>query len=555
MNFIRKHSKKYALFISLGILTAASSSGVLLIINKMISRLIGKQTLPTLEYLFYFAGALALFFLFRLVMSISIINFTQVILKSTRLDIVKMVLRSSYHPLLKNKERIYTALTRDTGNIVNASVGGVDLFTNAIIVVFCCVYMGILSLKLLLLTLLLIGCTLLIYIVSEKKANALLDKAMTHEDKFVRYLNEILGGFKEIIISRKKGVEILDRRMMEPLVTGMRFQKQFLMQFLHNRIMGQLAFYIFIGVVLFLLRTALKIDTEVLVSYIFLLLYMWGPIETVVVLIPGFEQARTSWKRLRELSIELEEKGLEIYHNESFTNFRELRLQNIFYEYGAQVDEKPFSVGPTDFSVKAGEIVFIYGGNGSGKTTFVNLITGLFLSTQGEVGINDENFTGSPTLYRSLFSVVFSDFHLFDELYGVENVDVSKVKEYLELFELDGKVDFVDNKFTELNLSTGQRKRLALIYAMVERKPILVLDEFAAEQDPHFRRKFYCEILGYLKKNGFTVIAVTHDNLYYEYCDSLYSMDYGRLSMADVSSQHKQMTEMPPRYAFDMNQL
>jgi putative ATP-binding cassette transporter len=129
--------------------------------------------------------------------------------------------------------------------------------------------------------------------------------------------------------------------------------------------------------------------------------------------------------------------------------------------------------------------------------------------------------------YRSLYSPVFSDFHLFDQLYNVE--DENEVNEYLKFFEIDHKVNFSEGKFSTSDLSTGQRKRLALIACIVENKPILVLDEWAADQDPVFRKKFYLEILPLLKSKGFTIIAITHDDAYFDTADCLFKMSEGAL--------------------------
>jgi len=172
----------------------------------------------------------------------------------------------------------------------------------------------------------------------------------------------------------------------------------------------------------------------------------------------------------------------------------------------------------------------VSGGNGSGKTTFINILIGLFPSDEGGFYVNGKK-VDNPKLpeYHSLFAPVFNDFHLFEELYGVRKIDPAKAAEYLAVFELQKKVTLQGTKFSTTSLSAGQRKRLALICAMLEGKPILVLDEFAADQDPFFKRKFYTEILPYIRSEGFSVIAITHDENYYPAADRLYRMDSGLL--------------------------
>ena len=160
---------------------------------------------------------------------------------------------------------------------------------------------------------------------------------------------------------------------------------------------------------------------------------------------------------------------------------------------------------------------------------------GLWLPSAGEIRLNGVrvNHDNYPA-YRAAFAVVYSNFYLFDELLGLETFSREKWDYYIRLFELEGKVTLEGNKFSTTELSTGQRKRLALIAALMEEKPVLVIDEWAADQDPYFRRKFYTEIIPLLKKEGIAIIAITHDDRYYNCADKLYRMDYGKLVRESV---------------------
>ncbi|HEX7679875.1 MAG TPA: cyclic peptide export ABC transporter, partial [Thermoanaerobaculia bacterium] len=105
----------------------------------------------------------------------------------------------------------------------------------------------------------------------------------------------------------------------------------------------------------------------------------------------------------------------------------------------------------------------------------------------------------------------------------------------LQLIELADKTTVRDSAFETLDLSAGQRKRLALMVSLLEDRPIAVFDEVAADQDPAFRRKFYKEILPLLKRGGKTVIAVTHDDRYFDEGDRLLKMDEGRFVSDDAA--------------------
>jgi putative ATP-binding cassette transporter len=407
------------------------------------------------------------------------------------------------------------------------------VLTNVIVVLICFGYMAFLSWKLMLCIMGLLGFTLLIYSFSVRRAQSLFSQAMQHNDRFIKYLNEILAGFKEITIERKKGAAIAGRHMQPSIDAVAAFNRKALVNFLNNRIIGQMAFYAFIGLLLLVLGDWLGIEKDVLVNFVFLVLYVWGPIETVVMLAPSLSQAKLSVGRLAALEKEMKEHLVEHQTASVIPSFANLRTEGITYHYyNPQEDDatRPFAVGPIDFEITPGEIVFISGGNGSGKTTFINVLIGLYAPDGGSICLNGRGVERSALAsYRTLFAPVFSDFYLFDELYGITDPDEAKAREYLELFELDQKVVLAGGRFSCISLSTGQRKRLALISAMLEKKPILILDEFAADQDPHFKRKFYTQILQYIRSEGFTIVAITHDDNYYAYADKLYKMEQGRL--------------------------
>jgi len=189
-----------------------------------------------------------------------------------------------------------------------------------------------------------------------------------------------------------------------------------------------------------------------------------------------------------------------------------------------------FSVGPLDMTLNQGEMLFIVGGNGSSKSTLLKLLTGLYYPATGFLSVDDDEIDQSHYHnYRELFSIIFTDFHLFDKLYGLHQIDEQLLKSLLHSMQLDKKTHYLDGQFTNLNLSTGQKKRLAFITAILEDKPIYVFDELAADQDPAFRQYFYEVVLQELKQQGKTIIAVTHDDKYFHVADRVLKMEYGQI--------------------------
>jgi putative ATP-binding cassette transporter len=218
-------------------------------------------------------------------------------------------------------------------------------------------------------------------------------------------------------------------------------------------------------------------------------------------------------------------------------DFKEIRLVGVEFAFPAPEGERPFATGPFDLTVRRGETVFVTGGNGSGKSTFLKLLTGLYHPLRGRVFVDRTEIRAEQlTAYRGLMATVFTDFHLFARLYGIEMPDQGEVRDLLRWMELDRVTALEGDRFRRLDLSAGQRKRLGLIAALLEHKPILVLDEWAADQDPQFRRKFYREVLPELKRRGLTIVAVTHDDEYFDLAGRRLHMEEGRLSELPVGA-------------------
>jgi putative ATP-binding cassette transporter len=197
------------------------------------------------------------------------------------------------------------------------------------------------------------------------------------------------------------------------------------------------------------------------------------------------------------------------------SRFDKIEMRDVVFSYMDKSSEAVFRVGPLNFTLHSGDIVFISGGNGSGKSTFLKLLAGLYEPDSGEllldgVRVDDTN----RDAYRALIAAIFVDYHLFQRLYGIADPGPGEINRLLTQFRLTDKTRLTGGEFTTLDLSGGQRKRLALIVSLLEKRPILLLDEWTADQDPDFRRKFYDELLPELKQAGETVVVITHDDRY-----------------------------------------
>ena len=204
-----------------------------------------------------------------------------------------------------------------------------------------------------------------------------------------------------------------------------------------------------------------------------------------------------------------------------------LELRDVVYDNIDVLAKTRFTIGPANMAMKAGEIVFLTGNNGSGKSTLLRVVCGLYGIHAGEAVVNGESFgPDQMARYRSLFSVVFADYYLFTRLYG-HQADQERAERLLDDLGLSGKTELKDGAFSTLRLSSGQRTRIALVVALLEDRPVYIFDEWAADQDPYFRDRFYRKILPDLRDAGKLVIAVTHDKEFFGCCDRLFDVRIG----------------------------
>lgn len=240
--------------------------------------------------------------------------------------------------------------------------------------------------------------------------------------------------------------------------------------------------------------------------------FLLGPITMIGSSIPQLQRLGAAAKAVEGLSATLPvaEASIEASAGAISTKPSSIRFESVEYAYNGATGTT--LVGPLTFEFGAGKLVIVSGQNGAGKTTLVKLLTGLYAPTRGTIRVDDREIdVGLQSAYRQLFSAVYVDDFLLRENITLCTVPQPEIDAYLKDMELDSRVAFVDGKFSTQRLSTGQRKRLALIEAMLARKPFLVCDEWDDTQDTRFREKFYREIVPRLKAAGSSVVVVSHN--------------------------------------------
>ncbi len=268
-------------------------------------------------------------------------------------------------------------------------------------------------------------------------------------------------------------------------------------------------------------------------GFVIVMLYVKGPNKQVAAGLPTLVQAQVAFRRVAELMTQFTNREQSLLDGADVPlpgPVQEIALRNVSYGFPGVAGSTGFDLGPIDLSIRGGEALFIVGENGSGKTTLVKLLLGLYEPREGALLLNGVPVTAQDRdAYRQMFSAVFSDYFLFDTLVGGDDSQAEQTRFYLERLQIAHKVELQNGSFSTLDLSTGQRRRLALVHAYLERRPVMMFDEWAADQDPTFRRLFYTELLPDLKRQGRTLIVVSHDDRYFDAADRIIRLDGGRI--------------------------
>lgn len=308
---------------------------------------------------------------------------------------------------------------------------------------------------------------------------------------------------------------------------------------------GQAFIFVIIGVVLALAHGMLHVQPEVMSGYVLVLIFMMSPLQFIMNTMPALARANVGVANMQRFGVDLA-RNLETPATEPeqpSARWDQLVLSEVSYTYYHEGGDNPFTLGPIDLTFHQGELVYVLGGNGSGKTTLAKLLTGLYLPDNGHISLNHQLINEQHIeWYRQHFSAVFADFYLFKNFPGLDTRQLELVaNQFLERLDLAQRVKFDEKGFSTLNLSQGQRKRLALLTAYLEDRPIYLFDEWAADQDPYFREVFYQQLLPELKARGKTVIVITHDDRYFHLADRLIKLEYGRVVMEDVPAEAKEV--------------
>jgi putative ATP-binding cassette transporter len=460
------------------------------------------------------------------------VSSTQTLMHSFKLRIMSQVLKSDLKTIDGiGRPWILQTLVRDTQTVSQSILNLVQIAQSASTIFFLMIYIAIVSFPAF--VMIFIAACMIFALVSKRviQTNEAFKKAWHQEGENFQIFSDFMDGFKEIKMNSKRASEISQEMVFESRKT--KFMKtEAMFALVNTSITPQLLFYLLVAVAVFVLPILFKGYSESVQSVTTSIMFLVGALTGLVTNIPVIAQANASAEELfllEERLNKIKTDSVDLDEQEPVV-MKTLELRNIIYQYDELKKNEIFTLGPISYIFEAGKIYFVRGNNGSGKSTLIRILIGLYQPTAGGIYVNGV-LANQPTnfAYRNLFSVVFSDFYLFKKLYGIYVADDAVVDAAIDLLEMGDKIKIVDRAISDIQLSTGQKKRIALITAILEDRQIIVLDEWASDQDPEFRKYFYQFILPELQRRGKTVIAITHDDRYYDQCDSIFEISNGAL--------------------------
>jgi putative ATP-binding cassette transporter len=534
ISFLLKYSPvSVTLAVVIGLISGVSNAALLALFNVALR---GGDSSISRKTLIWCFVALCIFLpLTRYISEMLLTRLAQDALFNLRMRLCRQILDAPLRHLEElGAPRLMTALADDVPVITGTLVVFPLLCINIAVAVSGLIYLGILSWVMLLAVLGFMVIGIISYQLPIIKAMRSLALARDDADHLFTHFRDLTQGTKELKLHSRRREAFMTRVLQATAASLRKHNIAGMGIYTAAASWGQTLVFVVIGLVLFVLPGVQHTDAQSLTGYTITLLYLMTPLQVIMNTIPTLGRASIALQKVEQLGLELTAQGTEgdaAAPPEQLPPFERMDLVGVTHVYHREGEKENFTLGPIDITLNAGELVFLVGGNGSGKTTLAKLIIGLYIPEGGELRLNGKSVTDeNRELFRQHFSVVFSDFHLFEILLGLDSRELDEqARHYLAQLQLTHKVEVKEGVLSTLELSQGQRKRLALLTAYLEDRPIYLFDEWAADQDPLFKEIFYYQLLPELKARGKTVVVISHDDHYYQVADRIIKLDYGKI--------------------------
>jgi putative ATP-binding cassette transporter len=537
LRFLLRNSRRLMLLmIAAGALSGLFSVGIIALITHALYNAQRAPLYVALGFVLLVAGKIATGVLAQLLL----VRFSQGTILDLVLTLSARILQAPLRMIeRRGSARILSTLTDDVSSVTWAIECLPRLATNGAVVFGCGLYLAWLSWQMFLWALAVTVVGAGIYRLLHRRAFRVIEASRNTRSRLFDHFRTLTGGAKELMMSRARRDEFLDGELAQAADEFRRHNLAASKLYALADAWVQCLLYVLIGFLLFAYPAFSSTSVETLTGYVFAILYMLSPLWTIIGTLPAVARGQVALDKIEELGVVLD-PGLpapEQEESRAGSGGLAIRLDQVVFAYEDGMDGRAFAVGPLDFELRAGELVFVVGGNGSGKSTFVKVLAGLYPPQRGELRLGETPVTAANRQwYREHFCVLFSDFHLFQKLLGLSGPEIeAAAQRHLELLRIANKVRVRDRAFTSVDLSQGQRKRLALVSAYLEDRPVYIFDEWAADQDPEYKDIFYSRLLPELRSRGKAVVVVTHDDRYFHLGDRVIKLDEGRLVQPDTA--------------------
>jgi putative pyoverdin transport system ATP-binding/permease protein len=548
IRFVLGYSKRVvALAAVAAVISGLAGTAVLIVLTRALS--LGKAAPWTLVWIF---AALCVFApLLRIVSQGLLLRLSQWAVFDMRMELSRQILSA---PLRRLEEvgphRLMASFTDDIGVVGNGAITIPTICMHTAILIGCLSYLAWLSWFMLLVA----GCFIVIGTVTFRlvvnRGLRFLRLARDDEDNLFGHFRGLTEGTKELKLHHRRRHDFLNRFLKAAASSNRDHTIAGTTIYIVGASWAQFLHFSLIGLLLFVMPTIANLNTRALTGYTVILIFIMVPLEALMSAVPNLARAGVALDKVESLGLSLAPNGDEevsVGEPEADPSWQRLDLIGVTHSYYRERENSSFTLGPLDLTLFPGEVVFLVGGNGSGKTTLAKLLAGLYVPERGEIRLDGRPVDDvSRESYRQYFSVVFSDFYLFSHLVGLSSTELDdRARDYLVRLQLEHKVAVKEGALSTIDLSQGQRKRLALLTAYLEDRPIYIFDEWAADQDPHFKQVFYFKLLPELKALGKTVLVISHDDRYYHVADRIIKLEYGRMFDGEVgAASHNALGEM-----------
>lgn len=538
---VRRARRSFSLAIAAGVISGLAGAGVVALVHEALSA----DGRPAAQLAWAFAGLAIVGVLSRAVSQVLLTRLGQALIAELRVQLSQRILEAPLRHIEQlGAHRLLATLNDDPAVISDAYIHLPLLCVNLATVLGCLAYIGRIAWSALAIVLGAMALGALLFRTHQRRAMRAFTRARETSDALFQHFRGLTGGIKELKMHGGRGRAFLSDVLGGSVAT---YQRAFVAGTTEYAVAmgwGTLLFYAVLGIALFALPVWAGLTPPARSGVVLAMLFLMAPFAQMVELLPSVGRASVALAKARELGLALTPEteapragGAEGAEGARAT-WKRLELLGVTHRYYREKEEGTFQLGPIDLTFQPGEIVYLVGGNGSGKTTLSLLLLGLYAPESGEIRLDGAAIDdASRERYRQLFSVVFADFHLFEQLLGLDGPDLdARARHYLERLQLDHRVRVEQGALRVSGLSQGQRKRLALITAYLEDRPFYVFDEWASDQDPQFRRFFYTELLPELRARGKTALVITHDDQYFALADRCLRLDFGRLSQLPATA-------------------